>query len=131
MVKGWKELGLGTKPAEIDLLKMPHHGSIRNTTAAFLKFFIADHYVFSADGKYDNPDAPTVEALVKLHGKRKIGMHFTNADVTWAKPYKLEKNKKAVRNLKDLLAALRDAYPGPWTAHTREATKKSIAVELS
>src|SRR4029077_17230237 len=131
VVKGWKELGLGTKPAEIDLLKMPHHGSIRNTTAAFLKFFIADHYVFSADGKYDNPDAPTIEALVKLHGKRKIGMHFTNADVTWAKTYKLEKNKKAVRNLKYLPAALRDAYPGPSTPHTREATKKSIAVELS
>ena len=78
---------------------MPHHGSIRNYTEAFLKFFVADHYVFSADGKYDNPDAPTIEALVKMHGKRKIVMHFTNADVTWTKPYKLEKNKTKVRNL--------------------------------
>ena len=38
VVKAWKELGLGTKPTSIDLLKMPHHGSIRNTTC-FPQFF--------------------------------------------------------------------------------------------
>ena len=34
--------------------------------------------------KYDNPDAPTLEALVKMHGDRKITLHFTNEDVTWS-----------------------------------------------
>src|SRR5262249_40841077 len=41
VVNAWKELGLGNKPTTIDLLKMPHHGSIRNTTETFLKFFVA------------------------------------------------------------------------------------------
>lgn len=131
IVKAWEELGLGSKPAKIDLLKMPHHGSIRNTTEAFLKFFVADHYVFSGDGKHDNPDAPTIEATVKMHGKRKMTMHFTNEDVTWSKPYKLEKSKKSARNLKDLLSALHAAYPGPWGENMRAANEKSVVVELS
>jgi beta-lactamase superfamily II metal-dependent hydrolase len=131
VVKAWKELDLGTKPVTIDLLKMPHHGSIRNTTESFLKFFVADHYVFSANGKYDNPDAPTLEALVKMHGKRKIVMHFTNEDVSWKEPYKLEKDKTKVRNLNEMLTALRAAYPGPWVANLRKAADKSVVVELA
>jgi beta-lactamase superfamily II metal-dependent hydrolase len=131
VVKAWKELGLGTTSISIDILKVPHHGSIRNVTESFLKFFVADHYVFSANGKYDNPDAPTLEALVKMHGKRKVVMHFTNEDITWAKPYKLEKDKTKVNNLKEMLPALRAAYPGPWTAHLRKPADKSVVVQLS
>jgi len=131
IVTAWKELELGTEPVRIDLLKMPHHGSIRNVTEDFLEFFVADHYVFSANGKYDNPDAPVVEAVVKMHGQRNIGLHFTNADVTWSETYALEKNGKKVVNLGELLAALHGAYPGPWTAHSRQPGTKSIAVQLS
>ena len=109
---------------------MPHHGSIRNTTKAFLEFFVADHYVFSANGKYDNPDAPTIEAFVKMHGKRKIVMHFTNEDVNWKKAYKLEKNNKSVRHLEEMLTALHAAYPGPWTANIRSPNDKSVVVKL-
>ena len=131
IVSAWKELGLGDKPVSIDLLKMPHHGSIRNTTQPFLEFFVADHYVFSADGKHDNPDAPTLEAVVKMHRNRKIVLHFTNQDVTWEDPYKLEKNNAKVHNLGEMLAALRAAYPGPWTANLRKPDAKSVVVELS
>jgi hypothetical protein len=45
VVTAWTELGLGAGPVQIDLLKMPHHGSVRNTPKAFLDFFVADHYV--------------------------------------------------------------------------------------
>jgi hypothetical protein len=130
VVSGWKEIGLGTKPTKVDLLKMPHHGSIRNTTENFLKFFEADHYVFSADGKHDNPDAPTLEALVKMHGKREIVMHFTNEDVTWKDAYKLEKDKTKVKNLGQMLTALRKAYPGPWSTNIRKPADKAVVVEL-
>jgi hypothetical protein len=109
---------------------MPHHGSIRNATESFLEFFVAGHYVFSANGKYDNPDAPTLEALVKMHGKRKVVMHFTNEDITWAKPYKPEKDRTQVRNLKEMLQALRTTYPGPWTANLRKSADKSVVLQL-
>ena len=130
VVTAWQELGMGTEPTKIDLLKMPHHGSIRNSTEKFLKFFIADHYVFSADGKHDNPDAPTVEAVVKLHGARKVKMYFTNEEVTWSESYKLEKGGKKVGNLKDLLASLHQAYPGAWKETFRAKTDKSVVVTL-
>jgi hypothetical protein len=130
IVEAWKELELPT-PATLDVLKMPHHGSIRNTTKQFLEFFTAEHYVFSADGSYDNPDAPTLEALVKIHGSRNIKMHFTNKDVEWEAPYKLEKNGVEVANLPELLDALHAAYGGPWTAHFREPSRKSVVVSLA
>lgn len=131
IVTAWKELGLGTEPTKVDLLKMPHHGSIRNTTGNFLKFFAADHYVFSADGRHDNPDASTIEAVVKFNGPRKIKMYFSNDDVTWSESYKLERGGKKVKNLKDLLAALHQAYPGGWTETFRASTDKSVIVKLA
>jgi hypothetical protein len=45
----------------VSILKMPHHGSIRNVTAEFLQAVTADCYVISANGRYGNPD---YEALV-------------------------------------------------------------------
>lgn len=130
IVTAWKELGLGDQPAKLDLVKMPHHGSIRNCTKPFVEFFLADHYVFSADGKHDNPDAPAVEAIVKFHGARPMTMHFTNEDVTWSKPYTLEKGGKKVGNLKELIPALHEAYPGPWRDNFRKPDDKSVVVTL-
>ncbi len=130
VVTAWKELGLGDQPARLDLVKMPHHGSIRNCTRPFVEFFVADHYVFSADGKHDNPDAPAVEAVVKFHGARPMTMHFTNDDVTWSKPYELEKGGKKVGSLKELIAALHEAYPGPWRDNFRNPADKSVIVAL-
>lgn len=130
VVTAWKELGLGSQPARLDLVKMPHHGSIRNCTKPFIEFFLADHYVFSADGKHDNPDAPAVEAVVKFHGGRPMIMHFTNDDVAWSGPYKLEKGGKQVRTLQELVAALHEAYPGPWRENFRKPANKSVVVSL-
>jgi hypothetical protein len=130
VVTAWSELGLGAGPVKIDLLKMPHHGSERNTPKVFLDTFVAEHYVFSANGKFDNPDPPVLEAVVKLHGNRKIQLHFTNTDVVWSKPYMLEKNGKKVRDLGEMLPALHEAYPGPWAANTRKPTDKSVSVQL-
>jgi hypothetical protein len=129
IVKAWGELSLPT-PAKVDLLKMPHHGSIRNVTSKFMKFFEAKHYVFSADGKHDNPDAPAIEALVKLHGHRKIVLYFTNEDVTWSTAYKIEKNGKKVKKLTDLLAELKSAYGGPWTTRMRDNSEHSVVIKL-
>jgi hypothetical protein len=131
VVAAWGEVGLGALPATLDVLKMPHHGSIRNCTEKFLKSFVAKHYVFSANGKFDNPDAPTLEALVEIHGNRDIVLHFTNEDVTWEETQKVQKTGTKVKNLKEMLQALRTAYPGPWKANARKATDKSVVVQLA
>lgn len=130
IVSAWGELGLGATPVMLNVLKMPHHGSIRNCSKKFLETFVADHYVFSANGKFDNPDPETLEALVKMHGKRKITLHFTNEDVTWSKAYKLEANGTKVKNLPEMLDALHAAFPGPWGANLRRENDKSVVVKL-
>jgi hypothetical protein len=131
IVKAWRdELKLGAGPVKVNLLKMPHHGSIRNVTNSFINFFEADHYVFSANGKFDNPDAPTIEAVVKAHGARKITLHFTNGDVKWKEKHEVEKSKKKVGNLPDLLKELRAAYGGKWSANVRKAADHSVVIEL-
>jgi hypothetical protein len=131
VVKAWQALGLGNGPVALDVVKLPHHGSIRNITSEFVDFFAADHYVFSADGKHDNPDAPAVEAIVKAHGARPVTLHFTNRDVTWSEPHNLEKNGVSVSTLSDMLAALHQAYPGPWKENLRKPADKSVVIQLA
>lgn len=66
--------------AHFDVLKMPHHGSDRNMTKAFLKNITADKYVFSANGKYGNPDLATLIWLVEAakEGQRTPVLFMTN-----------------------------------------------------
>ncbi len=64
----------------VDLLKMPHHGSSRNITAEFFQKVTADQYVFSADGKYRNPDIASLEKLVQSRPNDDLNLYFTNHD---------------------------------------------------
>jgi hypothetical protein len=49
----------------VDVMKVPHHGSARNASRKFFTQVTADVYVFSANGKDGNPDAPTLAWLVQ------------------------------------------------------------------
>lgn len=53
----------------VDILKMQHHGSNRDTAQAFFETVTADHYVASADGTYENPDRETFEMLLAARPK--------------------------------------------------------------
>lgn len=63
---------------QVDLLKVPHHGSARNVEQDFFARVTADHYLFSADGKYSNPDVDTLEMLTAARGKDAYTLWFTN-----------------------------------------------------
>ena len=86
--------------------------------------------LWGSNGKFDNPDAPTVEAVVKKHGARQIILHFTNEDVEWSEKYKLEKNGKKVADLQGLLKELKTAYGGKWTFNMRKPADHSVVIEL-
>ena len=62
---------------QLDILKMPHHGSIRNMTKAFLKDVTADHYVASGDGTYGNPDRATLELIETVRPAGGYHVHLT------------------------------------------------------
>lgn len=64
----------------VDVMKVPHHGSARNVVGELFDRVTADLYVFSADGKYGNPDWQTLEWLVDAacRQQRPIQIFATN-----------------------------------------------------
>lgn len=64
-------------PLAVDVLKIPHHGSIRNLDDAFLDIFPARHYVLSGDGKDGNAEPAAVKAILDAAGDREVTLHFT------------------------------------------------------
>ena len=62
----------------VDLLKLPHHGSIRNMRAEFFERVTADHYVISADGRHGNPETATLELIAAGRSDDEFTMHLTN-----------------------------------------------------
>lgn len=49
---------------EVDVFKVPHHGSDRNVTLSFFRKIKAKTYVISANGKYGNPDYDTLKWII-------------------------------------------------------------------
>lgn len=62
---------------EVDVLKLPHHGSIRNIDADFLGKVKARHYVASGDGTYGNPDRGTLELIEQVRPEGGYDVHLT------------------------------------------------------
>lgn len=72
------------KPLRVDLLKLPHHGSDRNVNPDYFQNIQAKHYVISADGKYTNPDVPTLEMIVGSRTDDDFTIWLTNAPSDFA-----------------------------------------------
>ncbi|ASZ11971.1 hypothetical protein KTO58_14970 [Chitinophaga pendula] len=60
----------------VDIIKMAHHGSKNNATQSVYEKITADHYVVSANGKYDNPDQELLDMLRETLADSTI--YFTN-----------------------------------------------------
>ncbi len=102
---------LKNKKLSIDVFKVPHHGSIRNAAAELFETIVADHYVFSANGRDGNPDPPTFDLIFKARPTGKYHLWLTN-DV--APAVKRIKSKK----------------PKGVTLHVRGKTSPSVLIEL-
>lgn len=64
----------------VDLMKVPHHGSERNTSKDFFDSVTADAYVISANGRDDNPSTRTLQWIIesKRSKNRLIKIYLTN-----------------------------------------------------
>src|SRR4051812_45115243 len=80
VLAGLRELGRlkGSTPLPLDVLKIPHHGSIRDLDEDFLQLLPATHYVVSANGKYDNPDLEAMKMLTRIRQDDGFTIHLTN-----------------------------------------------------
>jgi Metallo-beta-lactamase superfamily len=73
-------LGAGDATMELDLLKLPHHGSSRNVDADFFRRLPAKHLVVSANGKYGNPDLQTLQYISEARKDDEFTLHLTYED---------------------------------------------------
>jgi len=62
----------------VDILKLPHHGSIRNLADEFFERVTADHYVISANGRDGNPETETLDTIVRSRTDDDFEIHLTN-----------------------------------------------------
>lgn len=69
----------GDGKMELDLLKVPHHGSSRNVTAKFFERLPARHLVISANGMHDNPDIETLEMISEARPDDEFTLHLTES----------------------------------------------------
>jgi beta-lactamase superfamily II metal-dependent hydrolase len=81
----------------VDILKVPHHGSIRDLEADFFERIPAKDYVISANGKFDNPDIATLELLLSTRGNEAYNVHLTYPVDAFDKAY----DRKALQKLVD------------------------------
>ena len=62
---------------EVDLLKIPHHGSSNNLDSDFFERLRASHYVFSGNGEHGNPERETMDMLFTARGGEPFTIHLT------------------------------------------------------
>jgi len=90
---------------DIDVLKVPHHGSDNNLDDDFFERIIAKHYVFSGNGEHGNPERASLEMLFNARGNEPFVVHLTypidEIDVerkkNWEKEQAKEKTKKLTK----------------------------------
>jgi len=87
---------------EVDVLKVPHHGSSNNLEKDFFERIIADHYVFSGNGEHGNPERESLEWLLEARGNDDYEVHLTYPideidaarEAEWNKQQTREKNRQ-------------------------------------
>lgn len=79
VLKGLEEIGLVAPGGtfEVDLLKMPHHGSDRNVDEDFLNRVTAPKYLFTGDGEHGNPERETFRMLAEARPDADMEFYLT------------------------------------------------------
>lgn len=116
ILQGLELVGLLKKGGEmhVDILKMPHHGSDRNTDPIFFRRITADHYVFSGNGEHGNPERATLQMLLDESGDRDFTIHLTypidEIDVERKKDWDEEQQKEKARKKKNPKVKVRENW---------------------
>jgi hypothetical protein len=108
---------------KVDVLKVPHHGSVRNVDKDYFETIVADHYVISADGKFDNPDVPTLKLISAARQDDNFTVHLTYPTDKFNVP-------KIGQDVAKFFAAQKQAGRN-YRVVTRPADKLSVSISLA
>lgn len=102
----------------VDVLKVPHHGSIRDLNRDFFERIPAKDYVISANGKFHNPDIESLEMILSVRGNEAYNIHLTYPVDQFDKIY----DRKALQKLVD------GSQKKKYKIIPRDAKAKSVVV---
>ena len=120
ILDGLDEAGIAKDgKTHVDILKMPHHGSIRNMRPEFLQRVTADHYVISANGSDGNPDRETLDLLAAARPDDKFVLHLTN-----------RRGEERLEEKLDAFLADRKAAGREYAVSFREENARSLRIDL-
>jgi hypothetical protein len=106
----------------VDVFKVPHHGSDRNSAPELFAAVQAEHYVISANGQHGNPDPPVVKWILESRAGKPCRIHLTNATLV---------DPKTGHDIApDLKQVLTDAGADPDTIAWPSAGQTSVMVDL-
>ncbi|MEM9332226.1 MAG: MBL fold metallo-hydrolase [Pseudomonadota bacterium] len=89
------------KTVTFDVIKLAHHGSIRNASPEFFKRVRARHYVVCGDGKHGNPEPATLKMLFEARPKMDYDIYMTYGpeELNEHKEFKKHKNPAALKKV--------------------------------
>jgi beta-lactamase superfamily II metal-dependent hydrolase len=105
---------------QLDILKLPHHGSIRNVDHDFFERLPAAHYVVSANGRDGNPETETLNAIATSRKDDDFEIHLTNHDGDGDLAKRL-----------DAFVAARDAAGRHYRVSFRDPKALSLRIDLA
>ena len=103
----------------VHVLKIPHHGSIRDVDTDFFARITADHYVISGNGRDGNPDTETLEMIACSRNDDNFTIHLTYAS-----------GKGDLEERLTTFAATRDAERRTFDVKPCSDTDLSLTVDL-
>jgi hypothetical protein len=103
----------------VDILKLPHHGSIRNLAAEFFERVTGDHYVISANGRDGNPETETLEMIASSRADDDFTIHLTNRG-----------GKGDLEERLDAFLAAKEASGRTYGVRFRDEDKHSLRIDL-
>jgi len=103
----------------LDILKLPHHGSIRNVDHDFFERLPARHYLISADGRDGNPESATLEAIAASRADDDFEIHLTN-----------HAGQSDISQRLDAFVAARDAAGRGFAVSFREEGALGLRIDL-
>jgi hypothetical protein len=120
ILSGLDEAGVATGGrTRVDILKLPHHGSIRNMTPEFFARVSADHYVISADGRHGNPETETLELITASRTDDDFTIHLTN-----------RVGRDTLKERLDAFLAARQAAGRTYAVNFRDEDAHSLRIDL-
>ena len=104
IVDGLKQAGrLNGGTLEVDVLKVPHHGSENNIDSDFVETVLARDYVFCGNGSSGNPNIDVIAMMFRRRlaaSEKPFKFWFNSSKAVSAKPAHMAAVEKRVKELK-------------------------------